>query len=244
MYYQYISRTDSTNRLLKDLVRAQALPEGFVVRTDYQEKGRGQAGNHWESERGKNLLISVLLRPEHVELAEQFILSQLVSLAILRTLQAMVSPTQAAGFSIKWPNDIYWQDRKIGGILIENVLLGTRMSSSVLGIGLNINQTRFLSDAPNPVSLRQITGTSHSKMNILHRLMNELLPLYHEASFEQVRTLYRSHLYRRSGYHRFYSEAKGYFEATIERIENDGCLVVREQSGQETGFYFKEVVFA
>ena len=118
-----------------------------------QTAGRGQAGNSWESEAGKNLLFGLLFHPREVEANRQFILSQAVALSICETLS-----DYAEDIRIKWPNDIYWKDRKICGMLIENTLVGRCIENCIIGAGININQQTFCSDAPNPVSLRQITG--------------------------------------------------------------------------------------
>lgn len=128
----------------------------------YNESGRGQRGNSWESEPFKNLTFSLLLRPEHIPANRQFLLSEIVSLATVDVLNRY-----ATGFSIKWPNDIYWHDKKIAGILIENVLSGSTFSRAIIGMGLNINQKNFYSDAPNPVSLYQITGRTYKIEKIL-----------------------------------------------------------------------------
>ena len=124
-----------------------------VVSTDWQTSGRGQGTNCWESERAQNLLFSVMAQPLCVSVQQQFVLSMAGALAIKEVLDQF-SPY----FSIKWPNDIYWHDRKISGTLIETSLARGQISRFVYGIGLNVNQQRFLSDAPNPVSLVQITG--------------------------------------------------------------------------------------
>ena len=150
---EHLAETDSTNTYLQQLDADRHLPEGYIAYTDTQRAGRGQRGNSWESQPGKNLTFSLLLRPEHIPANQQFLLSQAVSLAATDVLNRY-----ASGFSIKWPNDIYWEDKKIAGILIENVLSGSTFARSIVGIGLNINQERFISDAPNPVSLFQITG--------------------------------------------------------------------------------------
>ena len=139
MKSMYLRETRSTNLVLKEMLREYELPEGFVLRTDFQSAGKGQPGNSWEAEKGKNLLFSVLLYPHHIAITEQFILSQLVSVAILRTLNSFCT-----GFSIKWPNDIYFGDKKIAGILIENSLQGTKLNTSIVGIGLNVNQKIFV----------------------------------------------------------------------------------------------------
>ncbi len=238
----YLKTTNSTNHQLKLMLRQQELPEGFLLRTDFQNAGRGQGSNCWESEKGKNLLFSLLLRPEHIPIGQQFIISQLVSLAILRALQHFL-PSEAAAFSIKWPNDMYWNDRKIGGMLIENILHGSRMTATIIGVGLNINQTRFLSDAPNPISLRQLSGRYHRRIPILNAIQHFLFQMYLEEDPAVIATEYARNLYRCAGYHSFFSEDKGFFDAAIVRVEADGRLVVKEKTGQESGFYFKEISF-
>ena len=154
----HLNETHSTNSYLRELImREKEQPEGTVVITDYQTAGRGQKGNSWESERGKNLTFSILLHPNHIPPGKQFILSQLISIAIVGVLKKY-----DRHFTIKWPNDIYWKEKKIAGMLIEVDLTGSSLSNAIIGIGININQRHFKSDAPNPVSLTQITGKEHS----------------------------------------------------------------------------------
>ncbi len=189
----YIKQTHSTNALLIEMVREGNLPEEFLIRTDFQTAGKGQMGNSWEAEAGKNLLFSFVLYPVHIEIDEQFIISQLVSVAIKKVLD-----TYADGFTVKWPNDIYYCDKKIGGILIENSLQGGRLKWMVTGVGLNINQKVFRSNAPNPVSLRQITGKRMNRKTILDQITREIHQLYHEMDAEAIRNAYFESLYRRA----------------------------------------------
>ena len=128
-------------------------PEGSVWVADFQTAGRGQRGNTWESGAGKNLLFTVLLRPDFLHVAKQFAISQITALAIVKYLE-----TKGLSPKIKWPNDIYIGDKKICGILIEHTVAGVNLSASILGIGININQTQFCSDAPNPISLLLALG--------------------------------------------------------------------------------------
>ncbi len=143
----HIDETDSTNRWLRE----QGGEEDVVVWADYQTAGKGQGTNSWESERGKNLTFSVLLHPQDIPANKQFSISMLVSLALCEALGQHIGD-----LSIKWPNDIYWRNAKIAGILIEHRISGSLIRDSIIGIGLNVNQRHFLSDAPNPVSLWQI----------------------------------------------------------------------------------------
>ena len=237
MKSMYLRETRSTNLVLKEMLREYELPEGFVLRTDFQSAGKGQPGNSWEAEKGKNLLFSVLLYPQHIAIDQQFVLSQLVSVAILRTLNSFCS-----GFSIKWPNDIYFGDKKIGGILIENSLQGSKLNTSIVGIGLNINQKTFRSDAPNPVSLRQITAKNQRRKNILQDVLNNIYELYSKMDVDTIRNEYFENLYRRVGFYT-YRDNKGLFEAELAGIESDGCLKLKTRTGEIRAYYFKEVAF-
>ena len=145
----HITETDSTNQWVK----SHRGDHPFCVMADYQTAGRGCGTNRWESERGKNLLFSLLLHPKQIPASKQFHISMAISLSIIEALGQHV-----ADLSIKWPNDIYWRNGKIAGILIENTLKGNIIKDSIIGVGLNVNQRHFISDAPNPVSMRQILG--------------------------------------------------------------------------------------
>ncbi|HEY5592856.1 MAG TPA: biotin--[acetyl-CoA-carboxylase] ligase, partial [Paludibacter sp.] len=194
----FIKQTPSTNALLWEQIRENNLPEGFVVFTDFQTAGKGQMGNAWESESGKNLLLSLVLYPEKVKPDEQFLISQLVSVAIKKTLDEYTD-----NITVKWPNDIYWNDKKIAGILIENSLQGNSIKIVVIGIGLNVNQKVFLSDAPNPVSLFQITGKSQVANSLLNDIRKNIMDLYFNLDANKIRDEYAEILYRKAGVHKF-----------------------------------------
>jgi BirA family biotin operon repressor/biotin-[acetyl-CoA-carboxylase] ligase len=228
----HIDETDSTNRWLT--TQGDSTPaENKVVWADYQTAGRGCGTNRWESERGKNLLFSMLIHPIDLPANRQFHISMAVSLAICEALGQHIG-----ALSIKWPNDIYWKNAKICGILIENTLQGGCIKDSVIGVGLNVNQRRFLSDAPNPVSLWQICGREFDREKLLHDILNALdHHLYHD-----VKEQYCSLLYRRHGYHP-YVDDEGAFMAEIVDVEDDGHLLLRDDSGLLRRYAFKEVQF-
>ncbi|MBS7285397.1 MAG: biotin--[acetyl-CoA-carboxylase] ligase [Prevotella sp.] len=205
-----------------------------VVTTDYQSSGRGQGSNSWESERGANLLFSMLIHPTTLPAAQQFQLSMAISLSIVRVLQHL-SPH----FSIKWPNDIYWNDRKIGGILIEHQLSGTTIRQSILGIGINVNQSLFVSDAPNPVSLLQILGQPVDRDALLQAILRQWEEVGNWSA-QEIHDTYLKHLYRKSGYHP-YQDHQGPFMARIDTVEKDGHLVLCDEEGQLRRYAFKEV---
>ena len=239
--YHYISETISTNQLMKELLRKNTLPEGFVVQTDFQTNGKGQGSNVWESAKGKNLLFSLLLHPQHIAIDTQFIISQIVSLGIIEVLRGL-HPEIANGLSVKWPNDIYWHDKKVGGILIENTLQGRVINASVVGIGLNINQEKFETEAPNPVSLKQIAGKEHQSKDILEAIVTNILRHYLELNTETICNQYMDSLYRKTGYHPYQTAGKS-FSARILDVAPDGKLMLEDTQGEVTGYYFKEVVF-
>jgi len=236
--YHYIASTPSTNILLKELVRKEKLPEFFAVRTAFQSAGKGQLGNSWEAERGKNMLCSVLLYPHSVAIHEQFMISQMVSVAILRVLQKY-----GVDCCIKWPNDIYVGNKKLGGILIENSLRGSKIDFSIIGIGLNINQKEFKSNAPNPVSTFNILQKKLSVKEIFSEIMTEIKNLYLYTDIAVVKSEYLQYLFRKTGFYSFKIPNGEVFEAAIDTIGSDGQLWLKKRDGNLSGFYFKEVEF-
>ena len=223
----YIARTNSTNTLLKQLA-AEGNPPEFIY-AGYQTAGRGQTGNSWESEEGKNLLCSILLPPNK----DLHFLNIAVGVAILRVI--------GDDFTIKWPNDIYYRDKKAAGILVENAIIGNEIRYSIAGIGLNVNQTTFVSDAPNPISLKQIRGQEYD----IERLMNQLLEAVHTVLNEpeqDVWAYYKSHLYRREGFWPF-EDKKGRFEAVIQDVLPTGEIVLRDTNGLIRQYEFKQIKY-
>ncbi|MHB9055564.1 MAG: biotin--[acetyl-CoA-carboxylase] ligase [Paludibacteraceae bacterium] len=235
----YIESTDSTNNFLKEISKQESLSEGFMVYTDFQTAGKGQPGNSWESEKGKNLLFSILLKPQNIPIYKQFILSQITALAIKNVLDKYTD-----NITIKWPNDIYWRDKKICGILIENSLIRDKIDRCIIGIGLNINQEIFTSKALNPVSLKQINGKELDREIILSKIHYNLMELYRNPDLEKIQNLYFGSLYRKNGFHPYINTvSKEYFLARIESVEPDGKLILITNKNERKEFYFKEVIF-
>lgn len=235
----HITETNSTLSFIKELQKEGGLSNGFTIYADFQNSGRGQKGNSWESERGKNLLFSTILFPNSLEAHDQFILSQIVSLSIIDVLS-----DESSDFSIKWPNDIYWHKKKIAGILIENNIMGDFLSQSAIGVGINLNQTNFMSDAPNPISLKQVTQKTYDIRKMLAKII-EKIKFYYESSnseknIEKIRSEYKKHLFRKRGAYLFADEG-GTFEAEIEDVENSGLLVLKKKSGKIQKYAFKEI---
>jgi len=233
----FIQETASTNELLWKMLRENALPDGFVVRTDFQTSGKGQIGNSWESEQGKNLLFSLALFPQTIRPDQQFLISRLVSVGIKKALDEYVDD-----ITVKWPNDIYWKDKKLAGILIENSLQGRQIKFSVVGIGLNVNQTEFVSNAPNPVSLCQITGKQMDRDRLMEMICQNVMDLYRHLDVEKLQVEYASMLFRKDGFHAFKADGE-LFQARIFAVHPDGRLELETSEGEYRSFYFKEVSF-
>lgn len=236
-----LEETESTNTYLKALVRQQRLEEGLLVTADYQTCGRGQKGNTWFSGRGENLLFSLVIYPENIEAKNQFLISRVVSLAVKNTLDRFTDD-----ICIKWPNDIYWEDKKIAGILIENDLQGNRIENSIIGVGLNLNQEDFPADLPNPVSLKQITRVRYRRETLLDLFMCEFFDLYRESEQRgsaRIEEEYMLSLYRVNAYY-WFEDAHGRFKAKIEGVKPSGELILRIFDTNRTREYaFKEVHF-
>lgn len=240
-----LDATDSTNHYLCQLCNERPDTEELTtVSAEYQTAGKGQRGNSWEAEAGSNLLFSFVLYPEFLDARRQFVLSQLVSLSVCEVLTQ-----HTEGISIKWPNDIYWREKKICGILIENELSGHSIARCICGIGLNVNQTTFRSDAPNPVSLKQITGLEHDRYALLAELLRRVQHYYtrlrNEANGDFPAGLadrYARNLFRRQGFHA-YEDAAGRFRARLLCVEPDGRFVLEDEAGQRREYLFKEVQY-
>ena len=209
----HIDETDSTNRWLKDHGEDQKV----AVVAEYQTAGRGCGTNKWESERGKNLL--------HISMA--------ISLAICEALGQHIGD-----LSIKWPNDIYWRNGKIGGILIENRIQGSTIKDCIIGVGLNVNQREFHSDAPNPVSLWQICEYESDR----NQLLQDILEAFEEMMESVNKDRYMQMLYRRKGFHP-YVDKDGAFMAQLVDVEDDGHLQLCDDNGQQRRYAFKEVQY-
>ena len=236
----HLTETESTNSYLTALCNKQNAEEFTCVYADFQISGRGQRGNSWESEAGKNLLFSFVVFPTFLEIRHQFLLSEVTALALYDTLSAYT-----ADISIKWPNDIYWKDRKLCGTLIENDITGAHINRSISGTGINLNQMFFTSDAPNPVSLQQITGKSYDREIILRQCMKQIISYYkllHAGKAEEISAEYKEKLYRRNGFFP-YKDTQGTFYARIDNVEPTGKLILTDEEQRRREYLFKEVKF-
>lgn len=246
-----LNETDSTNTFL---THYQACPsvDVVLVTAEYQTAGRGQTGNTWESAPGCNLLFSILVRPSALPASQLFSLSEAIALS----LQAAVSESLSTDgiqmdadqqVTVKWPNDIYIGDRKVAGILIETELQGNCVKKAVIGVGLNVNQPHFESNAPNPVSLSQLSGHTYERSFILASIMGHFRHWYtqiQQGNLAPLHAAYRRALYR-GGADSFwpYEDVNGVFMASVADVEPDGHLVLLDKDGARRRYAFKEVAF-
>ena len=233
---------DSTNTFLKDLVsKSEPVPEGTVIMADHQFAGRGQQENKWVAEPGKNLTISILLKPKFLALNQQFLLNMVISIAINNVLTKLVG----TGITVKWPNDIYYLDKKLGGILIENTIVGNAIKTAVIGIGLNVNQPYFDEELSiKAISLHQILQEDVNLTELLSEICSRIESLYLQlkaGNHTFLRTAYVNALYKinKPSMYRHNGEV---FEGTIKGISDLGLLNV-ERDGILNHFNFKEIEF-
>jgi BirA family biotin operon repressor/biotin-[acetyl-CoA-carboxylase] ligase len=236
-----IKQVDSTNNFLKDLLsNSKPLTEGTVIMAESQFAGRGQQQNRWHSEDGKNLTFSLLLKPSFLPVTQQFDLTRAVSLGIINALEPLLGDK----LKIKWPNDIYYENGKLGGILIENMIQGSQIKNSVVGIGLNINQESFPEYVPNAVSVNQILHRHYDLKLLLSDICKNIEAAYlnlKAGKIELVRNAYMERLYWLNEHKMFKANGQA-FEGKIEGVKENGLLVVNNGT-EETSYNLKEIEF-
>lgn len=239
----HLDTVDSTNRYLHDYAATHpwdgTSAEMVVVTADYQTAGRGQGANSWESEPGRNVLMSVLTHPTAVAPRRQFVLSMAIALAVGDALEHY-----ADGISLKWPNDIYWHDSKLSGTLMETRIVGGTIVDCISGTGINVNQHSFAGGAPNAVSLWHITGRE-TPTDELRRHVVDAYGRYHamaqRGEHEALSALYHARLYRRGEEHT-YEDDGGRFIAVLTGVDERGQLLLRRAEGLRA-YDLKEVRF-
>lgn len=237
--YTWLDKVDSTNSYCMKLA-SENEPEGLAVAAFFQENGRGQRGNSWESQDGLNLTFSLLLRPTFLKVEEQFALSKVIALSICHWING-----NGTNATIKWPNDIYIGDSKVCGILIENSFSGLTLDVSVVGIGLNLNQTVFSEDLPNPTSMKLITGKDFQPATVMVELVNTIQEFYIKLKLGEKKgldSLYLNSLYRFEDYFDFKTN-DGTVKAKIVGVKSSGELILETEIGKQLFFAFKEVSF-
>jgi BirA family biotin operon repressor/biotin-[acetyl-CoA-carboxylase] ligase len=253
----YFEATDSTNTLAADWllltekngagiassVRKHAYTEGVVFYTYHQTAGRGQYGNKWESEPFMNIAISIILSPTFIQAREQFHLNKAVSLAVRDTISSYFE-SPFAHVLIKWANDIYVEDKKICGILVQNTLSGTQIQHAIVGIGLNINQQHF-DNLPHATSLKIETGKDYALFEVIEKLCQNIEQRYLQLKTRQFNTIhqdYISKLYRWNEEALYQYPDGKYFQGKIVDVNDSGRLLVESKKGIEE-FDIKEIKF-
>lgn len=238
----HIDKVDSTNNYLKQLVIDNNIDNGFVVSTNFQTKGRGEYKNKWESNNGENLLFSIYLKTDFLKINNAFMLSKTISLGIIDYLNSINKHTS---FKIKWPNDIYFKNKKIAGILIENSIKGDKINHSIVGIGININQQIFNTDLNNPISLKTIFNTHFNTSDTLKQILKQINIRYKELinkDFYKIDYCYFKELFRNDNFYN-YKLDNTIFSAKIIDVKQDGQILLRNKQNKIMSFYFKEIVF-
>lgn len=223
-----IPTVDSTNEYAKQLLSKSKPAEGTVIFAHEQTAGKGQFGKKWESAKGENLTFSVIFYPDFLGAQNAHRLHQAISLALHDFFESMNVPTR-----IKWPNDIYSADSKLAGILIENALMKEHLCSTVVGIGINVNQTAFSPHVPNPVSLKMLLGKEFEPLHLLNDFFSFLEARYlqlKDGQSEVLKSAYQSLLYRLNEKKILKTSTETY-EGIIRGVDDSGRLMIETEAG-------------
>lgn len=235
----FLPECHSTNDIALNLVRQGKAVEGSVVICSHQTKGKGQRGNSWQSQAGQNLTFSLVLRPDFMDISEQFYLNMAVSNSLRKLLQDYVPDLK-----VKWPNDLVAPGfGKLGGVLIENTFSGKEWEYAIVGIGVNVNQVGF--ESPNAASIRSISGSQFELEELFRLLVTQLEQGYiqlKKGKWKEIKTEYLAHLYRRGDWGEYSVDGKQ-FTGKIVGINAEGQLELELESGEEVVFGLKEISF-
>ncbi|GAC1482182.1 MAG: biotin--[acetyl-CoA-carboxylase] ligase [Flavisolibacter sp.] len=225
-----LDSVDSTNNYAMGLVHAGMAQHGTAIFTDEQKKGKGQFNKSWVSEKNKNIALSLILQPDTISLKDRFIVSMMVAVATFEFMN-QYAPED---LTIKWPNDIYWRDRKAGGILIENVVQGGAWKYAIAGIGLNINQTSFLNMEDRAVSLKQISGKTYNPLQLAQELCLFLQMGYEKLLLNPLNIIeqYKKSLYKMNQKTQFKKDNR-IFSAVVKSVTSEGLLVLEHAIEEE-----------
>ena len=232
-----LDSVDSTNNYAMAQLHAGTALHGNAYFARQQRFGKGRRGKSWQTQKDKNIVISIVLNTGFLPVYQQFQLSIATSLACLDCLHRF----KINGLKIKWPNDLYWNDRKAGGLLIETIIKGDLWQWAVIGIGININQTTFNDDLPNPVSIKQITGKTYDTVAIAKELVADVLKRFDELQkneFDNLFRLYNQSLYQLNQQVRLKKD-NIVFDTTIKGVDRQGQLITK--NSMEQNFDFDEV---
>ncbi len=236
-----INECESTNIFAKELLSKNEPIDGTVVFTDKQTKGRGQYGNKWQANSFENLTFSVILKPKFLKPKEQFLLSKIISLACINVLNTYKKDS----FSIKWPNDIFYNEKKIGGILIENIISSHQINTSIIGVGLNINQKQF-EGLEQAISLKNILQKNIDLKEVLNKILKQLdfyYQLLRKRKIEQINALYLKNMLGINTF-RFFIKVNSQtkFNALIKGVNTEGKLHL-QKNDKDLFFGFKQLVW-
>jgi BirA family transcriptional regulator, biotin operon repressor / biotin---[acetyl-CoA-carboxylase] ligase len=237
----HLKEAVSTNAYAMEMVKNGVAQEGMVIRADYQKSGRGQNDLPWESEPGANLLISVILKPSTFPAILHFHLNRFITLAVYDFIDKLLD----VPVTIKWPNDIMAGDRKIAGLLIENIVRNSHIQWSVAGIGVNINQSVFKEYLPQATSVNNITGKK-SDLALLTGQLSDAIEkwyvLFKFNRYEKIREEYQKVLYKAGTPTRF-EDSSGKFTGTIKGALEDGRLIIEDELNKMRLYSNKEITF-
>lgn len=239
MTIRKISATTSTNSHLKGLLKTEVLPDGFVLFVDEQTAGRGQMGSSWQSQKRKSLTFSVFKQLNGFEIENQFYLSKVVSLAVCETLKYFQIPE----IKIKWPNDILSANKKLCGILIENIVQQHTIKGCIIGVGINVNEGGF-ADLPNATSMKFQTGNFFNLDEVLSRfleILNQKWQLIKTEQFAEIDKLYLKELYRLNKISVFENARQERFNGKIKGVSREGKLLVQTENDEVSTFDLKEI---
>jgi len=242
MYLFKLDATDSTNSYLRELSNNEDLGKWTAVSAEFQNQGRGQKGSSWHSERGKNLICSILVQLDGVKAEDQFMLNCAVSLGVFRYLQRYNLPKLA----IKWPNDIMSVSKKIGGILIENTLSADKITKCIIGIGINVNQESFPNDLPMAVSIKQLLGKHFDRDIFLQDLLNSIQYKFDwifDQKYDELWAEYEAALYRKDRARMFKEPEGPSFMGIIRGVTKPGMLLIEKEDESIGQYNFKEIIY-
>jgi len=241
--YIFLQSVSSTNLFAGDLVRSASESQKYFIRAGYQTHGMGQGGSGWESDANMNILVSIVLKPSGILPENQFFITQAVSVGIMSAVGKIIDRNKLA---VKWPNDIYYDENKLAGMLISNIISGSDLQWTIIGIGLNVNQTVFPTHVPRPVSLSLITGQVHDIEGLAHEMLcaidQNLAQISLPAGTEKMEQAYHQSLFRLNKWADFSigGEVK---RAKILGVAPYGLLQIETESGEVESFGFKQIEF-
>ena len=230
---------DSTNNYLKKIILNEGINDYTVVTAKFQTQGKGQLGTEWESEHSKNLLCSVYKKEINIKVQDQFVVSALVSLALIKTLRKI----NLSNMHIKWPNDIMSDNKKICGILIENIVKENYIKDTVIGIGLNVNQTIF-NNLPNAASIKNLIGTTCSIDEILKDLVKNIKYCFNELDKSSINSIFEKYedaLFRINKPSTFKNSKGEVFSGYIKGVSRSGKLNVMLEDNLVESYDLKEI---